>query len=187
MTEQSTRHSRRSNTRSTCTTARSNRTSTTPIVSHGMQASGRLENQQDNMAVESPSRVLNVSGSSEGSIINSSLNSREFTPLVPAVVPTLRTTLTPPASRILKPLLRTQVDNANDSGSSVMEQLQAFFDRQGGFNKRLEEGLEEHLQDQGRENMSTKFSKKFVWNNIPKRPKFVSNSHQTHKSVSSCN
>ena len=34
-------------------------------------------------------------------------------------------------SRVLEPLLRTQVDNANDSGSSVMEQLQAFFDRQG--------------------------------------------------------
>lgn len=161
MTEQSTRPSRRSNTRSTCTTARSNRTATTPIVSHGVQARGRLENQQDNSAIESLSRVLDVSGSSQGSIIDSSLNSRESTPLVPAVVPILRTTSTPTVSRVLEPLLRTPVDNANDSGSSVMEQLQAFFDRQGEFNKRLEERLEEHLQDQGRENTSTAQATRF--------------------------
>lgn len=127
-----------------------------------MQARGRLENQQDNSAVESSSRVLDVSGSSQGSI-NTSLESTESTPLVSAVVPTPRRTSTPTVSRVLEPLLRIPVDTASDSGSTVMEQLQAFFDRQEDFNKRLEERLEEHLQGQGRENtptaQATRFSK----------------------------
>ena len=47
---------RSSNTRGTTTS--STRTSTTPIVSHGVQARGRLEHQEDNSAVESLPRVL---------------------------------------------------------------------------------------------------------------------------------
>lgn len=125
-----------------------------------MQARGRLENQQDNSAVESSSRVLDVSGSSQGSI-NTSLESTESTPLVSAVVPTPRRTSTPTVSRVLEPLLRIPVDTASDSGSTVMEQLQAFFDRQEDFNKRLEERLEEHLQGQGRENTPTAQATRF--------------------------
>lgn len=160
MTEQSTRPSRRSsNTRST--TARSNRTSTT-VVSHGMQARGRPEHQEDNSAVQSPPRILEASGSSQGSI-NTFLDTTESTPLVPAVIPTPRRSSTPTVSRVLEPLLRTAIDTANDSGNTVTEQLQAFFVRQGDFNKRLEERLEEHLQGQGRENtptaQATRFSK----------------------------
>ena len=66
-------------------------------------------------------------------------------------------------SRVLEPLYRTPVETANDTGSQVMEQLQAFFARQGDFNRRLEERLEGHLQGQGRENrptaQATQFSK----------------------------
>ena len=161
MTERSTRPSRSSsNTQST--TARSNRTSTCTTVSHGAQARGRPEHQEDNSAVQSPPRVLETSGTSGGSI-DTSLENIESTPLVPAVihVPTSRRTSTP--SRVLEPLLRTPVDTSNDIGRPVMEQLQAFFTRQGEFNKRLEERLEEHLQGQGRENIptvqATRFSK----------------------------
>ena len=155
-TKQPARPSRTSNTRSITTTARSTRTSTTPIVSHGVQARDRQEHQEDNSAVESPPRVL--SGSSQGSIntVNTSL---ESTPLVP--IP--RRMSTPVVSRVLEPLLRTPVDTANDSGSSVTVQLEAFFARQEDFTRRLEERLEEHLQGQGRENrptaQATRFSK----------------------------
>ena len=57
---------RSSNTRGTTTS--STRTSTTPIVSHGVQARGRLEHQEDNSAVESLPRVLDGLGSLQGSI-----------------------------------------------------------------------------------------------------------------------
>lgn len=156
---------RSSNTRSTTTS--STRTSTTPIVSHGVQARGRLEHQEDNSVVESLPRVLDGLGSLQGSIETSlestSLESTVSTPLVPAVIPTPRRTSTPTVSRVLEPLYRTPVETANDSGSQVMEQLQAFFARQGDFNRRLEERLEGHLQGQGRENrptaQATRFSK----------------------------
>ena len=78
MVEKPKRRSRGSNTCST--TTKSTRTSTTLIVSHDVQACGRLEHQEDNLAV--------------------------------------------------KLLIR------------VIEQLQAFFARQGDFNRRLEEQLE---------------------------------------------
>lgn len=110
MTERSTRPSRSSsNTQST--TARSNRTSTCTTVSHGAQARGRPEHQEDNSAVQSPPRVLETSGTSGGSI-DTSLENIESTPLVPAVihVPTSRRTSTP--SRVLEPLLRTPVDTS---------------------------------------------------------------------------
>ena len=158
MTERSKRASRSSsNTRST--TASSNRTSTA-IVSQGVHGRDRPEHQEDNSAVQSPPRVLETSGSSQS--IDTSLETRESTPLVPTVIPTPSRSSTPTVSRVLEPLLRTPVDTANDSGSTVMEQLQAFFARQGDFNKRLEERLEEHLQGQGRENTPTavtRFSK----------------------------
>ena len=152
------------NTRSTTTS--STRTSTTPIVSHGVQARGRLEHQEDNSVVESLPRVLDGLGSLQGSIEtleSTSLESTVSTPLVPAVIPTPRRTSTPTVSQVLEPLYRTPVETANDSGSQVMEQLQAFFARQGDFNRRLEERLEGHLQGQGRENrptaQATRFSK----------------------------
>ena len=134
---------------------------------HGVQARGRLEHQEDNSAVESLPRVLDGLGSLQGSIETSlestSLESTVSTPLVPAVIPTPRRTSTPTVSRVLEPLYRTPVETANDSGSQVMEQLQAFFARQGDFNRRLEERLEGHLQGQGRENrptaQATRFSK----------------------------
>ena len=156
---------RSSNTRGTTTS--STRTSTTPIVSHGVQARGRLEHQEDNSAVESLPRVLDGLGSLQGSIKTSlestSLESTVSIPLVPAVIPTPRRTSTPTVSRVLEPLYRTPVETANDSGSQVMEQLQAFLARQGDFNRRLEERLEGHLQGQGRENrptaQATRFSK----------------------------
>jgi len=69
--------------------------------------------------------------------------------------------LTPTVSWILELLLRTPADTANDSGKTIIEQLQAFFARQGDFNKRLEEWLEEHLQGQGRDNTSTAQKKRF--------------------------
>lgn len=97
---------RSSNTRSTNTS--STRTSTTPIVSHGVQARGRLEHQEDNSVVESLPRVLDGLGSLQGSIETSlestSLESTVSTPLVPAVIPTPRRTSTPTVSRVLEPL-----------------------------------------------------------------------------------
>ena len=177
MAEKPARRSRSSTTRTTTTsstrssntgstTTSSTRTSTTPIVSHGVQARGRLEHQEDNSVVESLPRVLDGLGSLQGSIEtleSTSLESTVSTPLVPAVIPTPRRTSTPTVSQVLEPLYRTPVETANDSGSQVMEQLQAFFARQGDFNRRLEERLEGHLQGQGRENrptaQATRFSK----------------------------
>lgn len=73
---------RSSNTRGTTTS--STRTSTTPIVSHGVQARGRLEHQEDNSEVESLPRVLDGLGSLQGSIETSlgstSLESTVSTP-----------------------------------------------------------------------------------------------------------
>ena len=55
MVEKPKRRSRDSNTCST--TTKSTRTSTTLIVSHDVQACGRLEHQEDNLAVKSLIRV----------------------------------------------------------------------------------------------------------------------------------
>ena len=161
MTEQSTRTSRRSS-NAQSTTARSNRT--LPCATIGVQARGRPEHQEDNSADQSPPRALGTSSSPQGSI-DTSLDTTESTPLVPAVipVPASRRTSTPTVSRVLEPLLRSPIDSASDIGNPVMEQLQTFFARQGDFNKKLEERLEEHLQGQGRENtptvQATRFSK----------------------------
>ena len=163
MAEQSTRTSRRSsNAQSTAT--RSNRTSTCTTIgvqSNGVQARGRSEHQEENSAVQPPPRALGTSDSPQG--FDTSLETTESTPLVPVIIHVPRRTSTPTVSRVLEPLLRSPIDSANDIGSTVMEQLQAFFARQGDFNKRLEERLEEHLQGQGRENrptvQATRFSK----------------------------
>ena len=84
------------------------------------------KNQEDNLAVQSPPRVLEESGSSQSSM-NTSQETTEFTPLVPAIIPTPRKTLTPTVSQVLELLLTTQDDTANNSRSTVMEQLQGFF------------------------------------------------------------
>ena len=164
MTEQSTRSSlstSRSSSNSRRTAARPNSRAST-IVSQGVSEGVQARVRPDNSAVQSPPRVLEAPGS-----INTSLETTSgSSPLVPAVIPRRRTstpTSTPIVSRVLEPLLRTPVDPANDTGNRVMDQLQAFFARQGEFNKRLEERLEKHLEGQGRENtptaQTTRFSK----------------------------
>lgn len=177
MAEQSTRTSRHSS-KAPSTTARSNRTSTCTTIgvqSNGMQACGRSEHHKDNCAAQSPPRALETSGSPQG-LIDTSLETTESTPLVPAIIHVPRRTSTSTVSWVLEPLLRSPIDSANDIGSTVMEQLQAFFARQGDFNKRLEEWLKEHLQGQGRENtqtvQATSFSKALSVSHLSSKIKF---------------
>lgn len=177
MGEQSTTTSRRSS-KAPSTTARSNRTSTCTTIgvqSNGVQARGRSEHHEEKSTAQSPLRALETSDCPQGSI-DTSLETTESTPLVPAIIHVPRRTSTPAVSRVLVPLLRSPIDSANDIGSTVMEQLQAFFARQGDFNKRLEERLEEHLQGQGRENtptvQATRFSKALSVSHLSLKIKF---------------
>ena len=83
-----------------------------------VQARDRPEHQQDNSAVESPPRVLDVSGSSHGSI-NTSL---ESTPLVP----TPRRMSTPAVSRVLEPLLEPRLTLPTIVGAQLRSSCRRF-------------------------------------------------------------
>lgn len=150
-----------------------------PIELQHVRARSRSEHHKDNSAAQSPPRALETSGSPQGSI-DTSLETTESTPLVPAIIHVPRRTSTSTVSRVLEPLLKSPIDSANDIWSTVMEQLQAFFARQGDFNKRLEEWLKEwpkeHLQGQGRENtqtvQATSFSKALSVSHLSSKIKF---------------